>query len=445
MLDRLLGSVTPCPCGTTHVVTTRRVAVRRGALAELGPMARGLDLAGPALVVADPDTWAAAGAGAVESLAHTGLTVRTLVLDAHPVAGPEGVAQVVAHVGDAGLLVAVGAGTVNDLVKSAATACALPYLAVGTALSMNGYTSSISALLEGGVKRTLPATPPLGVVLDLDVCAAAPRTMTLAGLGDMLSKPFSEADWRLSAHVDRVPYCARPGAVLEDAFARMVAAAAGIGRAEPTALAHLSEALLLSGMSMAMAGTSAPASGGEHLISHYWDMMRYGMGAHPYALHGTQVGVACCLVEPLHRSVQALRGRSLRTSDLDALLADWPTTLDGLRSRVRACHTELPPDVVDGVVAEAAKKWRPPEAQRVRLESIAENLDPILADVGAALLPDGAIRQALRDAGAPTTAAEIDPSLAGDLVRWAKVRDIRARYTILDFAAELGALTEGAR
>ena len=398
-------------------------------------MAQALALPGPTLLVADPDTWAAAGAPTEQSLAAHGVDFRRLIIGRHPVAGPESIAALTGQLGDAASLVAVGSGTVNDIVKSTAHGRGLPYLAVGTALSMNGYTSAISALLDGGVKRTVTATPPIGVVIDLDICAAAPLAMTLAGLGDMLSKPFSEADWRLAHHVDGGYHCEVPGNVLGAEFTRMLDDAAGIGHADPDALGSLAESILLSGISMAMAGVSSPASGGEHLISHYWDMLCYGRGEHPYALHGTQVGVACCMIEPLHHAVQALATES---PDLEAALARWPATEAECADRVRARHPSLPEDVVENVILEAVKKWRPRAEQRERLSRFLSNKEEVLAHVGQALLPAGAVLGALERARAPIAPHQVHPNLKGTMTDWMHVRDMRARYSVLDLASELG-------
>lgn len=437
MLTEVLGKTIPCDCGRDHLVGTRQAVVRRGAVADVGRVARDLGFHGPLLLVADPDTFAAAGKDTVDALKAARYSVDVFLLPEHPVAGPETISLVRARGVSYRELVAVGSGTVNDIVKSYAYELHKPYLAVGTALSMNGYTSAISALLEGGVKRTVTALPPQGVVIDLDVCAAAPRPMTLAGLGDMLSKPFSEADWRLAHHLDGGYHCPVPGDLLTDSFARMLGEAKGIGDSDPDAMESLADAILLSGISMAMAGVSSPASGGEHLISHYWDMMCYARGEHPYALHGAQVGVACCMVEPLHHAVQALSGKPI---DIDALLARWPATLAELRSRVRVRHQALPADVVERIVLEAERKWRPPAAHRRRLEILAGSLDETLAHVGGALLENGAIRRALEQARAPSVPTDISPNLVGGLAEWAHVRDMRARYTILDFATDLGVL-----
>jgi glycerol-1-phosphate dehydrogenase [NAD(P)+] len=219
----------------------------------------------------------------------------------------------------------------------------------------------------------------------------------------------------------------------------MLADAGRIGRAEPAALGSLAEAILLSGISMAMAGVSSPASGGEHLISHYWDMTRYAAEKNTYALHGTQVGVACCLVEPLHHRVQELRGAPL---DVERIMSRWPTTVEAFRERVRGRHPLLPTDVVERVVSEAERKWRHPEEQRERMIRLNRTLEPLLNHVGEALLPEGAIRQALEASGAPTRPSQIAASLSDPLVDWMHVRDMRGRYTVLDFAAELGLFGE---
>ena len=291
------------------------------------------------------------------------------------------------------------------------------------------------SVLVDGVKRTLPACPPVGVILDLDVCAAAPRTLTLAGLGDMLSKPFSEADWRLSHHLTGEAWFPDPGDLLGDAFAAMLRDAAAIGLGEPAALASLADAILLSGLSMTIAGASSPASGGEHLFSHYWDMLCYARHEEPHGLHGTQVGVACCLIEPLHHRVI-----TLESVDVPAAIARHPATRALAEAQVRGRHRRLPASVVDAIVAQALAKWQPPEILRERLSAFQERRAAILAHVGAALLPVGAVRAALLAAGGPTEPQQIHPELAGDLAHWSIARDIRSRYTVLDLASELGLL-----
>lgn len=98
-----------------------------------------------------------------------------------------------------------GAGTVNDIGKYASFKAKREYMAVPTAASMNGYTSTIAALLVGGVKRTLPCDQPAVIVCDTNILRAAPRHLNQAGFGDLLSKPVSQADWLLSHVIRGVP------------------------------------------------------------------------------------------------------------------------------------------------------------------------------------------------------------------------------------------------
>jgi len=359
----------------------------------------------------------------------------------HPVATPFEAERVAQHAVSAtqtthpASIVAVGAGTVNDIAKTAAFSLQRPYVSVGTALSMNGYTSAISALLDGGVKRTVPAAPPIAVIMDLDICAEAPSKMTRAGFGDMLSKPFSEADWRLAHAIDGIPWHAAPGELLASVYPSMLADSHAIGRCEAEALRSLTHAILLSGMAMAFAGVSSPASGGEHLISHYWDMGQYAGGGHPFALHGTQVGIACCLVEPLHHQVATLPVGFL---NIDEAMAAWPDSKETARERIRARHARMPDDVREGIVAEGLKKWRPVDIQRARLEQIHSKWAEVSAQWRDALLPMGTVREALLNVGGSVLPAEIHMGLSNELSQWMHVRDMRSRYTVLDFASEIG-------
>ena len=87
------------------------------------------------------------------------------------------------------MVAAVGSGTVNDLGKEIAHRRGVPCFVLATAASMNGYTSAIVALLENGLKTTRPTTPPVAVFADPNVLMDAPRALTLAGRGDLVSTP----------------------------------------------------------------------------------------------------------------------------------------------------------------------------------------------------------------------------------------------------------------
>jgi glycerol-1-phosphate dehydrogenase [NAD(P)+] len=164
---------------------TRDVEVGVDVLAALPALALRHAGGSPLLVVADDNTWSAAGASVFEHFAAAGLhCAEPLILRETPRVKPEtGAAKDIAnHLRAAGCVaVAVGSGVINDLVKYASALNGRPYLCVATAASMDGYAASGAALLDGGFKRTLPCDPPVAVVADTDVLALAPARMARWG------------------------------------------------------------------------------------------------------------------------------------------------------------------------------------------------------------------------------------------------------------------------
>jgi glycerol-1-phosphate dehydrogenase [NAD(P)+] len=190
----------------------------------------------------------------------------------HPHADDVTVARIRAATADVDALIAVGSGTINDLCKYAAFQDGKPYAAFGTAPSMNGYTSANAAITVGGLKRSLAARTPAGVFLDLAVLAAAPPRMIHSGLGDSLCRPTAQADWLLSHLLRDTPYRAAPFALLTGDEGALFESAATLLAGDLEAMRRLARTLVLSGLGMCSSGGSYPSQG-EHLISHYIEMM----------------------------------------------------------------------------------------------------------------------------------------------------------------------------
>jgi glycerol-1-phosphate dehydrogenase [NAD(P)+] len=335
------------------------------------------------------------------------------------------------------LLVSVGAGTVNDVVKLAAHRRELPFFSVPTAASMNGYTSAIAAILSGGVKRTIPTGQVSAIFADTSILRAAPKELTLAGFGDLVSKPYSNACWYLSSIIAGGTRSDAPAALLDEPFKELLKHAKGIGAGEPAAMEALLETLLLSGCAMALAGSSSPASGGEHLISHYWDMVAHANGRPLRALHGTQVGIATLVVGKLYAGILAAENDF--PSDVERAWS-WPSSDFVLEGRVRGRHPELPEAVLNEVVKQSLQKYVDPSVHRERLWELGRFWPEIRKTLTGMLIPYQEIETALKDAGALTDASAIgvdDEGLAHTVL---VARDIRARYTVLDLAEDLGIL-----
>src|SRR5262249_54571643 len=139
-------------------------------------------------------------------------------------------------------------------------------------------------------KKTLAATAPQGVFIDLGVFAAAPLRMIQSGLGDSLCRSTAQADWLLSKHLRGTPYREAPFALLAGDRALLLAAPEALIGGDLGAMRVLARTLVLSGLGMTICGGSYPASQGEHLISHYIDM--FAPAGRPACFHGEQIAVA---------------------------------------------------------------------------------------------------------------------------------------------------------
>lgn len=187
-------------------------------------------------------------------------------------------------------VIGLGGGKALDVAKYVAFLARLPYYAVPTSLSNDGFCSPQSSLTVGGKRRSLAAALPHGVVIDVEVCLAAPRMLWLSGVGDLAAKLTAVFDWKLAFH--------HTGEPVDDFAALLSEATVRQFLSRPEHDLHsttlLGTALMLNGIAMEVCGSSRPASGSEHLISHALD----AHSARP-RLHGLQVGVAAYLVSQL--------------------------------------------------------------------------------------------------------------------------------------------------
>jgi glycerol-1-phosphate dehydrogenase [NAD(P)+] len=189
-------------------------------------------------------------------------------------------------------VVGLGGGKALDIAKYVAFLARLPYFAVPTSLSNDGFCSPQSSLTLAGARRSLAAVLPFAVVIDTEVCLRAPDLLWWSGVGDLIAKVTATADWKLAFHA-RGTYVNDFAALLSDATVFQF-----IARPEhdPEGVRLLGTALMLNGISMEIAGSSRPVSGSEHLISHALDQI-----AQRPRLHGLQVGVATYIVSHLQR------------------------------------------------------------------------------------------------------------------------------------------------
>ncbi|AWV90798.1 iron-containing alcohol dehydrogenase [Bradymonas sediminis] len=419
----------------------------RACLIESGAIQNCYDLlqihldAGHWLLVSDANTWAAAGAQSAAMLDAAGQSWERydipMPAEGDPVCSDALIAEFEQAFVDAGAAgaIALGSGTINDVVKMGAHRQNRAMAVIATAPSMNGYNSGIAAILSEGVKTTQSCTAPRVVVADLEVLAQAPTRMIASGLGDLLSKPVSNSDWRLSARLKGTPHSVEAMEIIEHGARALDGVAERLTSRDIDAIRGLTESLILSGIAMAVAGSSSPASGGEHLISHYIDMTAYAFDQ-PHDLHGCQVGVGTLSTALFYEKLQALDPATIDIEERVAALPAWEDYERVLRERFGP--------LFEPVVKHARPGYPSAAELRGRLTQLVEEWDIILEEVGETLRSQESLQADLRAAQGPRRYAELD--VARERARRAIVhsKDIRNRYTILHLAWELGLINQWA-
>ncbi|MBZ0237933.1 MAG: iron-containing alcohol dehydrogenase, partial [Deltaproteobacteria bacterium] len=306
-IELLLEGRYPDPeSGALLAAETRSLAIEDSLDGAEVELVRGLGLGPRLLVLADVDTHAALGARVARALGSR-FAVQSIVLDRRPQCDVDTVTRVEAAADAAtDAVVAVGSGTINDIAKLVAFRRRLPQVVFATAPSMNGYTSVSSSVLDGGVKRSVRTSTPLGVFFDLRVQAAAPARLIRAGVGDSACRSTAQADWLLSHLLFGRPYREAPFALLAGDEEALLAEPRALVSGDVGALRHLVRTLVLSGFGMTLCGGSYPASQGEHLLAHYVEMMRPHDADGP--LHGEEIGVCTLLMAALQDDVLAADG-----------------------------------------------------------------------------------------------------------------------------------------
>jgi glycerol-1-phosphate dehydrogenase [NAD(P)+] len=421
-LARLLAGAFPDPDdGQPLVAPIRTVVIDESLEGREAGLVEELDLGHRLAVVSDRTTRQAMGwriEQALERLAE----VQSVVLPNGPEADLETVERVRAAAAGADALIAVGSGTLNDLCKCASALDRKPFAAFATAPSMNGYTSVNAAITVEGHKRSLPAQAAAAVFFDLEVLAAAPARLIRAGLGDCLCRCTAQADWLLAHLLLGRPYREAPFALLAEDEEALLADPEALLAGKLEAIRRLVRTLVLSGFGMTLCGGSDPASQGEHLISHYADMM--GDPGWPDSFHGEQIGVTTLTMARLQARMLDGPPPQVQPAAVDeaALIEHFGRDLG------RSCWREF------------RKKRTDPGAAIQLNNRVSERWDEIRTRIAAIHRPPEKLGEILERAGAPTT-----PEALGwpcdfyrDAVRHA--REIRNRYGFLDLAADSGGL-----
>ena len=431
-LSRLLGTSFSCACGRVHEVPVKTLMYEAGAVDSLAEVIRqngGGVATGGMVVVADVRTWDICGTRAYDALKQADLRVSRVIVpdraESGPICDDHTVQRLVEQLRSTHpeIVIAVGSGVVNDLCKWAAFEMRVPYIVVATAASMNGYSSANVAPTIAGVKRLIEARPPVAVLAEPAVIEQAPREMTAAGFGDTVAKFQSNADWIMNRVLLGEYYCEFCAGIASSLEPLYLNRPEEIRDAKPEAVKGLFEALFWTGLAMTLVGTSAPASGGEHLLSHTLDMMAEVRG-HSHDLHGRQVGLGTLLSAALYQRVLAIETPAPR---------ELPGAIDAEFWRMPS------------VVAAITEQY---EAKGPRLETIRQKIatrrlwDQLRTQLAAEVKSPETIQSWLRRAGAAVSMDDIGCPRERIKAAILHMHEIRKRTTVVDLAWLLGVLPD---
>jgi len=299
---------------------------------------------------------------------------------------------------------------------------------------MNGYTSSMAALTDRGIKKTLLVRPAEAIFADIGVLMNAPLPMVKAGLGDIVSKSVCNADWKLSQVVKKTYFCPVPFRITDRSEPLYLEAAEEIGLRTERGIEILTDGIMRSGLSMTIVGTSTPSSGAEHFISHYWDLMALLHGEKKN-FHGVQVGVATLIVLRIYDFIRELRIKE--KVNLDRLKKVYPSKED-IRSKIAGKFGAC----AKGVEDEFMKKYLTWDDKRREIEWIIENWDGIWKELEPFIRPAAPVERALRVSGAAVNYRDLGKKRDYVVDALYNAYYIRGRYSVLDLIIDLDLIEE---
>ncbi len=384
-----------------------------------------------AVIVADPNTFAAAGRDVQDSFRNA--CEEPFLFGSDVYAEYAMVDRLRAALeGLRAIPVAVGSGTINDITKLAAHRLGRPYMVVATAASMDGYTSYGASITRGGCKLNIDCAAPRAVVVDLDVIAGAPDGMNPSGYADLLAKCAAGADWIIASAAGVEPVDPLAWEMVQAPLRGWVGNPRGIAQSDPDCLRNLMYGLLVSGFAMQAHRSSRPAAGAEHQFSHLWDMQHHTHDGQAPS-HGFKVGIGTLASLALHEEL-------LRHEHLPSGRAGWPP-IEKLEARIR----ELlgPGEVSEISIAETRAKYVGPEALRAELGRLAAAWPELRRRLKTYLPSFAEVRDMLREAGCPHEPEHIGIPRERLRRSYELAWLIRSRYTVLDMAQHTG-LIDGA-
>ncbi|MFN8048274.1 MAG: sn-glycerol-1-phosphate dehydrogenase [Ancrocorticia sp.] len=420
---------------------TKAIAFGDDVLADTGKIFAAEFPGAKVLVVADENTFGAAGDVVVASLKEAGVEFveDPYVFPGTPTlyAGYENVEILREHARplENTVICSIGGGTLNDIAKLASGELDRPYMNVCTAASVDGYASFGASIAKDGFKITRNCPAPVALVADNDVMAHAPQRLTATGYGDLIEKIPAGADWILADLLGIEAIDDYVWSLVQGPLRESLAYPAELAQGDVKAIELLAEGSIMSGLAMQAAKSSRPASGAGHQFSHTWEMEGHGLDWEPPLSHGFKVGigtVASCAMWEIFLK------KSVEDFDIEKALAAVKSP-EQIESEVRGA---LAPRMQEEAVKHSLKKRTEGDELVARIELLKKVWPELKERCEAQLITAQDAMDRLKAVGAPYHPEMID-------IDWDRFREthfkaqmIRDRYTVLDILTDLGILDE---
>ena len=322
-LQKILNDLKNCPCGKEHTMATKVVEISSGATARVGQILTDANFPKKLLLVADENTLGVS-AGLLESLNDAGFETKKIIYKNMMYAKIEQVNELKALCSDIDGIISVGTSSLNDICRVTAFDMKKRFCIFATAPSMDGFASDTAPIIENNFKNSWKAEQPEIIIADTKILAKAPVELKAAGFGDMVAKYIGILDWRVANLLIGEYYCDAVADITMQGVNKVMALADKVTLEDEAAAGSIMEGLVLSGIGMKLAMSSRPASGAEHVVSHFWECYKLARGIWP-EFHGKKVGVASVLINRIYHNLAD------RVEEIDPI-AD-PTDWDEVRAQ----------------------------------------------------------------------------------------------------------------
>lgn len=300
-LNKILADLKDCPCGKVHTFATKVCEIGSGVTERAGKILADANFPKKVLFVADDNTLRAS-AGLLESLEARGFECKKIIYKNMTYARVEQVNELKALSSDIDGIISVGTGSLNDICRVTAYGLKKRFCIFATAPSMDGFASDTAPIVENNFKVSWKAEQPEIILADTKILAKSPVELKAAGFGDMVAKYIGILDWRIANLLIGEYYCPKVAAITMKGLEKVVSLADKVTLEDEEAAGGIMEGLVLSGLGMKIATSSRPASGAEHVVSHYWECYKLARGIWP-EFHGKKVGVATVLINRIYHNI----------------------------------------------------------------------------------------------------------------------------------------------